>query len=270
MKKISLFLLFLLTAMTVSAQDSYEKKIEKLMKLEMADMDLQQIVEKSFSNGLAGQGELSEPAQAKAKELATELMTQVVGVVEKHYRENFTEQQLDEVIAFMEDPQAAVSRKRIMNMYSDGKSIAKLRDLLQPALLAAFNGSKSSVSTEGVSDAFRTKFTEFAKTYDFISSMKSAINQLFKSFVPHDATPEQLEQMEKMFNTLNQFFTDNGNDIAMVLCNECMTVDDLDRVGKFYSTPTGQTYQRAVNGAIGEVVNIVAARVKGYNVHAVE
>lgn len=270
MKKISLFLFILLATLSVSAQDSYQAKLDKLIKIEMDGMDLQQIAEKTFSNGLAGKGELSDEAQRKAKEFTSEIMPKAIDILKRHYRANLTEQQLDEIIVFMQDPESSVARKRLINLFSDGKAMSKIKDLMQPALLAAFNGKKASVSTEDIPADYRSKFNEFVKSYDFVSKMTSVIDQVFKSFVPHDATPEQLEQMKSMQNTLTQFFNDNGNDIAMVLCHEMLTANDLDRVNKLYATPTGQAYQRALNGATDEFINLVIERIKGYRIYTAE
>lgn len=257
-KYILAFLLIVCAAVTTMAQDSYNEKVEKLIWSGYAEEISKEYIEKaenSIAKTLMRNDSISEEeAKKKAHDFfENDYLPSVREISRKHITENLTEEQIDEILAEQDEPEAQKIREHINEACAAMKDSSLMKSL-RPIIPQIMQGEITELPLDGVSEEYIAKYNQANSFYDLAKPIKQTMQTVFSAFNLNETITDEKAQAE--FNNVINFLTNNIGRMGILAMYGHITETDLDWIIGFYSKPSGQAYAKTMEAVADEAMSL--------------
>ena len=262
-KYILALLLIVCAAVTTMAQDSYNEKVEKLIWSGYAEEISKEYIEKaenSIAKTLMRNDSISEEeAKKKAHDFfENDYLPSVIEISRKHITENLTEEQIDEILAEQDEPEAQKIREHINEACAAMKDSSLMKSL-RPIIPQIMQGEITELPLDGVSEEYIAKYNQANSFYDLAKPIKQTMQTVFSAFNLNGIITDEKFRSE-LNNTIN-FLTNNINRAGIYVMYGHVTEADLDWIISFYSKPSRQAYAKVMEAIIDEVMSVSTKKI---------
>lgn len=261
MKKILSTLVVFFLSLSFTMADNYHDKLVKLIELENSSFG-EKTVTSQLSDMLMKRDSLTaDEAQKRATTFWNEkMMPSIVNIMEKHYRQNITEKQLDDILAFMNTKEGKTALEHTMNAINE-EHISKMQEQLMPIIMALFQGQEPPAIQLTASEAYKGKFAKMVKKSGAQNSVKNTLAttmDMIKGQMFANLNDEAKTKATNLINRLTTYVSDNITDICLLMMEDDVTEADLDLLNNFYDTPSGEAYVTGNAAAVEDITtNII-------------
>ena len=256
-------LLIACAAVTTMAQDSYNEKVEKLIWSGYAEEISKEYIEKaenSIAKTLMRNDSISEEEAKKNAHdfFENDYLPSVIEISRKHITGNLTEEQIDEILAEQERPEAQKIREHINEACAAMKDSSLMKSL-RPIIPQIMQGEITELPLDGVSEEYIAKYNQANSFYDITKPIKQAMQTAFSAFDIDGIIKD--EKFRSELNNTISFITNNINRMGIYVMYGHVTEADLDWIISFYSKPSRQAYAKAMEAIIDEVMSVSTKKI---------
>ena len=257
-KYILALLLIVCAAVTTMAQDSYNEKVEKLIWSGYAKEFSKEYIEKaenSIAISLMRNDSISEEeAKKKAHDFfENDYLPSIIEISRKHITENLTEEQIDEILAEQERPEAQKIRGHLKEAFSAMQDSSFIKSIVSivPQIM---QGEIMELPLDGITGKYIAKYNQATSFYDLAKPLKQTMQTVFSSFNLNETITDEKARAE--FNNVINFLTNNIGRMGILAMYGHITETDLDWIIGFYSKPSGQAYAKVMEAVADEAMSL--------------
>lgn len=243
--------LFLITS-NVMAKDVYHEKLMKLISMTPTDSMMSEKIIPLYTELLVKRDSISEKkAKKKVRNFFyKDIIPTTTNIIEKHFRGNITEGQLDEAIAFYE-ANGKELLGRIQSIPFDDVTVKEKYALLLKSIIPQIiKGEPVKIQIDSIPTSFQEKYRNVGSMFKINQKITKAFNQAMSLF------PRIDDKARTSMNYILNFFEDNADEITISLLYGKITEKDLDCLNDFYSTNTGKAYIDIYNAMSDELLTV--------------
>lgn len=185
---------------------------------------------------------------------AEQFIDDVVEIIAPYYRDNMTEEEFKQMLAFYQKPEIIDIMKKVSK--GANTSQEELAQKFMPQMMQLMQGGEvEPVKVEGCSEEYIKAFDRFYSMSNTDKAMESAmavVQQMFEGMKKNVPA----EQQDAIMNTLNKlvsFMKENMKPITMMILSKSLTVDDINTFCTVADEPFYPAMQKVYNAVADDM-----------------
>lgn len=194
---------------------------------------------------------------------AEQFFEDLIEISAPYYRNNMSEEEFKQMVAFYQKPEITAITKKIVN----GNNLSQeqmMQDIMPKMMQMMQGGTVEPIKVEGCSDEFIEAFNRFYSLSNGDKAMNGTFDFLKQKFEGMKQSIPAMQQGAVMdaLNKLVSFMKENIKPVTMMILSKSLTVDDLNTVCSVTNEPFYPALQKT-NDAIAADIPVLMQKIMG-------